>query len=96
MSALLSHPFRIVGGVAAVVEQATDEANAEQLAVLMATRRGERVLVPAYGMTDPTFDELDEVELSVAVDVYGPPVTIEAVQTRYVGPTTQEVDVAFS
>lgn len=96
MSAILSHPFRIVGGVAATVEQATDEANAEQLAVLLATRRGERVLVPTFGITDPTFDEVDPVEVAVAVDVFGPPVTIEAVETRYTGPTTQEVDVAFS
>lgn len=97
MARILSHPFRLGrSGQAVTVEQDTDEANAEQLAVLVLTRLGERTLVPTFGIPDPTFGELDAGALTAAVELHGPPVSIEQLEVRYPSETTQEVTVAYA
>lgn len=95
MPGILSHPFRLHAGRVATVEQDSDTADAEQIAVLALTRLGERPLVPGFGMTDPTFVGFDEGELRGGVAVYGPPVTIHRVTTTQLGEAEQAVDVAF-
>lgn len=97
MARILSHPFRLGRtGEAVTVEQDTDPANAEQLAVLVLTRLGERTLVPSFGIPDPAFGELDRGALAAAVELHGPPVSIEALEVAYPTETTQEVTVAFA
>lgn len=98
MPALLSHPFRLgPGGSIATVEQHSDQHHAEAIAVLMSTRRGERVLAPTFGTSDPAFAEVDAGELAAQVALFGPPVTITDVDTKYLGAagTTAETVVSF-
>lgn len=94
---ILSHPFRLAAnGEVATVEQNSDGATAEQLAVLILTRRGERALVPAFGVTDPTFDRLSAAEVSAGVEMFGPAARIEAVETVWHDETTREVTVRYA
>lgn len=97
MARILSHPFRLApDGRIATVEQDTDQANAEQLAVLIMTRRGERPLVPTFGITDPVFAELDRAELEGAIETFGPPVRITGVDADFVDASTEQVVVTFT
>jgi hypothetical protein len=94
---ILSHPFRLApDGRVATVDQNADQAHAEQLAVLMLTRRGERPLVPSFGITDPTFADLDQAELDGAIDTFGPPIEIGAVDVDHVDASTEQVTVTFT
>lgn len=76
MAQILAYPFRLAAGRVATVEQTSDEANAQQLAVTVLTRRGERPLVPDFGVVDPTFDDLSPAELQMQVELFGPPVEL--------------------
>lgn len=96
MSRILSHPFRFIGGRAATVDQASDEGNAEQIAVLILTRRGERMLVPDFGIDDPTFDGVSPTDISLGLTLFGPPVVVEDITTAYPNATTQEVTVHYA
>jgi phage baseplate assembly protein W len=49
-------PFRIEGRQAAVVEDGSSEEIRQNVEALLATRTGERLVVPDYGVSDPTFD----------------------------------------
>lgn len=72
MADVLAHPFRLAGSVAAVVDDTTDAGLAQELGVLVSTRRGERPMSPAWGVTDPAFDRLDLAEVNAALQLYGP------------------------
>lgn len=94
MSAILSHPFRLApSGSVATVEQDTAAADAEQIAVLILTRTGERPLVPAFGISDPVFAELNPAEVLAGIATYGPPVDIESFNARPAGPAGTELVV---
>ena len=94
---LISHPFRLeANGAVATVEDGTEEAAAEGIAVLVLTRRGERDLVPGFGMTDPTFDELSVAELNVGLAEYGPDVIVTDVAITYPDDRTERVELAFN
>lgn len=96
MARLLAFPFRVApNGSAVTVEAETDEAYRQELAMLLATRPGERPLAPEYGIDDPAFGELDEAQVIAAVEAFGPPVVIEAVETVYPDDTTADVVVTF-
>ena len=59
---LLSHPFRLErNGSAATVTDGSDEANAEGIAILAMTRRGERDLVPEFGLGPIPLHGLDDL-----------------------------------
>lgn len=96
MAAVLSHPFRLDStGAVAVVEEGSDQANAEAIAVLALTRKGERDLVPTFGIADPVYGELDVAELNVALDDFGPPITVTATAVEYPTDTTERVELTF-
>lgn len=96
MARILSHPFRLLAnGAAATVEQDTDAGDAEQIAVLILTRRKERPLVSGFGMTDPTFGGFDVGELAAGVTIYGPPRPIADVVVRVDTGDAQIVDVVY-
>lgn len=94
---LLSHPFRLTAnGSVATVTDDTDQAAAEGLAILAMTRKGERVMAPEFGLTDPAFDEVSVAELNVGLGDYGPGnVTVTGIQVDYPNETTQRVELAF-
>jgi hypothetical protein len=97
MARILSYPFRLLpSGAIATVEQTSDAGNAEQIAVLCLTRPGERPLVPAFGIEDPTFGDLAIADLVAGLQMYGPDVEVTAIDSRHVVEGTLEVDIAFS
>jgi hypothetical protein len=93
---LISVPFRLGAGVVATVDEASDVARAEQLAVLVRTHRGERVLAPLFGVSDPTFSGLDPGEVRLGVDTFGPPVTELHVVERPVSDEVVEAVITFA
>jgi len=93
---LISYPFRLgVSGNVVVRADDSDNYYAEELAVLTLTVPGERPLVPEYGLEDPTFGDFLQEELTAKVDMFGPPVTIQGVNTRFPRDGVLEVTVAF-
>ena len=97
MARILSFPFRLAGaGAVATVEQASDEANAEQLAVLLLTRTGERPMVPSFGLTEPAFRGIDPGEVAAGVELYGPPVRLVSVDASPTDDTTTALEVTFA
>lgn len=96
MAQILSHPFRLGSdGRVATVEQTSDAGAAEQLAVLCLTRPGERPLVPAFGLSDPTFAGFDASELAAGVAAWGPAVDVTNVTITAAGDAVQAVEVLF-
>ena len=96
MSRIISHPFRVSRtGAVATVEQDSDDGLAEQIAVTALTRRGERELVPDFGIDDPTFAGFDAGDLLNALSVFGPPVSIEDVAVEWDGETAQRVELVY-
>lgn len=94
---LIAFPFRLdpSGAVATVHRQFSEEAEAQLIAVLVATIRGERDMTPAFGVTDPAFGTIDRAEVEAGLELFGPDVQIDAVETRFVDATTQEVHVRY-
>lgn len=96
MAALISHPFRLApGGGIALVEDTTDQYIAEQLAMLVLTRPGERPLVPDLGLADPTFVGFDASSLQEQVDAFAPPCRVVSVDMDYTGSASQQVQITF-
>lgn len=97
MALILSHPFRLgPGGQAVTVDQDSDAGHAEQLAVLVMTRRGERPLALDFGLPDPAFRGIEPGELTAAVDRWGPPVLLASIDTTTVDASRVAVRVAFA
>lgn len=94
---ILSHPFRLESsGVVAVVADGTTRANAEGVAVIAGTIRGEREVVPDFGVTDPAFGHLDPVEVQVCLNLYGPAgVVVTRVNSTPVDDRTAKVTLSF-
>ena len=93
---LLSHPFRLeASGSVATVEDGTDEAAAEAIAVLVLTRQGERDLVPGYGLPDPTFGDVDVSELNVLLTDYAPGITVTEANVTALTDTTESLEIVF-
>ena len=94
---LLSHPFRLkANGAVATVEDGTVRADAEGLAVLALTVRGERDGMPTYGVPDPVFDALSVADLNVGLTDHGPNLTVTAVETTRPRPTVERVELTFT
>jgi hypothetical protein len=94
---LIAYPFRVTpGGDVATVDEGSDEQLAQELAIAVLTRTGERTLAPTFGITDPTFVGIDEDALRLHVDLFGPPVDLEQVKVRFLTETTQDVVIYFS
>lgn len=68
-------PFRFTpAGDVATVEAGSDAAAAQAIIVIAGTTPGERVLVPGFGLADPTFGDglVDTVGLGAQLESYGP------------------------
>lgn len=97
MTNLISYPFRLTGtGAVASRDDGDEEYLAEELAQLVQTHPGERELVPTYGLNDPAYTDFDKAMLIAQVTVFGPPVTIEAVEAQYLSDTEQDIVVRFT
>lgn len=96
MALILSVPFRLApNGAVATVEQGSDQANAEQLAVLITTVQGERPMVPGFGLPDPAFTGIKAGVLAAQVAMWGPPVKVSMVSSSGVDPASTDVTVSF-
>ena len=81
---LLSFPVRLrPDGSFATVTDGSDDANREAIALLCLTRKGERPLVPDYGVTAPVVTGIDLAELNAALETFGPPLTVTDVDVTF-------------
>ncbi len=96
MTYVLAHPFRLVGNHLAVVDDGSDAGLAQEIAVLVCTRPGERRLVPDYGITEPVDYGLSLAEINLGLAIYGPDnlVVTDAV-TTVVDRSTQATELHF-
>lgn len=90
---VLSHPFRFErNGSAATVREGSVDANAEAVAIVVLTRKGERPMVPTFGVTDPVYRGLDVAEVNAVLSTFGPTdVTVAGVAVDYPTDTTERV-----
>lgn len=97
MAQILAYPFRILpGGIVDLVDQDSDVGHGQQVAVIVATRRGERPLVPTFGIDDPTFTaNVSLNDVAASVELFGPPVTIVDVTAGPIRRSRVEVEVTF-
>jgi len=94
---VFSHPFRLTAnGSLATVEQNSTQAIAEQIAMLILTEQGERVMLPNFGITNPAFGEVDSTEIALQVALYGPSVSIGSVNAYYQDDSVLTVNVEFN
>ena len=94
---LIAYPFRFApGGSVDTVGEGYDDALSPELAVAVLTLRGERDLVPDFGIADPTFAGVDADALRLQVQLFGPPVTVDDVLIEVTGDYSQDVTVSFS
>ena len=92
---IIAHPFRLVAGRVASVIAGSDEAISQQIAVLATTKRGERQLVPAFGISDPAFSEVDVAEVNAGLALFGPAVRVTGTNTRLVDLNTVAVTLTW-
>lgn len=96
MTLLISYPFRLApNGTVAVREDGDPDYYTEELACLILTQPGERVLVPEYGVEDPTYDDIDDEELRAKVVLFGPPVSITDVYVEDVYDGLVDIEIHF-
>lgn len=94
----LRHPFTIqANGRAAVLDDDSDEAAAQEIAFLLLTRPGERPLLPEYGTPDPTYDTTGSAALAAQVAAFGPTVNVtDVTQTAPSDTGTSDLTVTFT
>lgn len=93
---LLSQPFRLrPDGMVATVVDGTDEAAGEAIATLVRTRRGERELVPEFGITDPAFGSVSADELNAALAAFGPALRVTSVDADPVDDRNTRVVITY-
>lgn len=75
-------PLTVAGGRFVTVDQASDVDVAQSVALLVATRAGERRSVPGYGLDDPLFASrgLREAEIRDAIDEWEPRAEVTGVE----------------
>jgi phage baseplate assembly protein W len=95
MAQVFAHPFRLAGNAVAKVEDGSDAGLAQQIAVLATTRRGERPMVPAFGVTDPVFSSLSLAELNAGLAMFGPRVSVTGVDVDPVDDRTVRTRVTY-
>lgn len=96
MALVLAYPFALTpAGYIAVVEDGSDDADAQAIAALVSTRLGERPLVPAFGVPDPVYGRLEAADVAAGLAQFGPPLTVVDVTTRPSSDTRQLVTVSY-
>lgn len=96
MVSVWSFPFRVGGdGSIATVEEGSDRAVEEAIAVAMLTRPGERITVPTFGVVDPAFAGVEAGALQRHLDDFGPNVVVTSVVTAARPPHSEAVTVTW-
>lgn len=95
MSVHLRVPFEISGDRALVVDDGSEDEIIQNVAVIVGTFRGERLTIPDFGITDPTFEMADEAldtaELEAVIEQWEP--RAEASFTRTTGERQSEITI---
>lgn len=92
----LAFPVRIVNNRFVRVEQGSDAQAAQRYAQMILTRYGERPMMPAFGVPDPTFTgRFDTGALVAAAQTFGPDRRIVRVDVEAVDDVTLKVVVDF-
>ncbi len=96
MAQILAWPFNFTpSGAAATVDQKSEQADAQQIGVLILTRQGERELEPGFGLPDPVFAGIDKGAIANGVRLFGPPVNVVNVKVSQTEELSQLVQVEF-
>lgn len=76
----MSFPFRILtNGQVAQVDPTSDDGIRQDVAAIVLTQLGERVLQPAFGLPDPSFNSIEPSQLAAAISNFGPKVNLAGV-----------------
>lgn len=93
---LISFPFRLdPTGAVATVEQDGDADIAEQIALAMLTRPGERIQVPTFGVKDPAFVGFELGSLQRHLNDFGPQVEVSTVRIDQTTETTERAEISW-
>jgi hypothetical protein len=95
---ILSVPFRLTAnGTLATVSEGTDQANAEQISVILTTVQGERLAQTGFGLPDPVGSGITGGTVAAQVAKFGPAnVTVTSVTSTPVTDGTTDVTVGFT
>ena len=97
MAKLLSFPFRVPAyGAAVAIEQGDETYYGEQMAVILLTHEGERLLQPSFGMPDMAFNGFQFSAFQTQVEREMPEVASVAAKIVDINETTEKVVVEFS
>ena len=97
MARLISFPFRIAEyGGAASNEQGTDQYYREQIATIVLTKRGERILNDTLGMPDVAYSGFLYSAFQAQVAEELPEVVNLSANIEDTGETTEDVIIDFS
>lgn len=93
---LISHPFRLrPNGTVFTVDQESGDADAQQVAMILLTKVGERQAVPGFGVTDYTFSVPDVNQMVGAISLYYPGVTIENIKSVWDNDGHLKMEIEF-
>lgn len=95
MASLLAHPFRVVGNAVVTVDSDSDGGEAQLLAVLLTTRKGERQLQPSFGVSDPVFSSYQVSEINAGLAMYGPDIQVTNIDVTPTSETSEAVQVNY-
>lgn len=95
MGTTFSHPFRFgTSGAVATVDDRSDAGIAQDIAALVLTHLGERVLAPSFGIPDPAFSDIEPSQLAAAMSVYGPDVPLRGIEVK--GRTSSSLSIQIT
>lgn len=97
---VLSYPFRVDynNRRLSTVNKDTDTYKAQQISAFLRTEKGERILFPAFGITDPVFHKFDSAAfLDAFLDFYRKSkIQIEGIEITEESGKATNVAVKFS
>lgn len=96
MVKLISYPFRLNVGGSVVTKEEGEDYYGDELAMLIRTIPGERELVPDYGIEDPTFGTINDIELLEKISMFGPPVEITETKSAFVSEDRVAVNISYA
>lgn len=93
---LIAYPFRLDAGGKVATTEDGENYYAQELACLVQTKPGERILVPDYGMNDLTFHPFSKAELVEKIGMFGPPVTITKCENNVISDSLSRVTLEYN
>lgn len=91
----LSFPFRFKRGRAIRLDTSDESYQAQKIASVISTRRGELPLKPTFGIKDPEFNEFDTAGFSYTVASEFPDIQIKNIVQTITGDGRVLIDVEF-